>query len=122
MEEIGIESSMLEEIKNGDITIDVRLGRPKYFRIQEDDILSVREDFWHEGKVLESLSHAVEIKVTQVLYFENFTELFNAIDFQAAVPSALTTADAVKKYREFYTQEEEREFGAIAFTIEPIAP
>lgn len=121
MEEIGIESSMLEEIKNGDITIDVRLGRPKYFRIQEDDILSVREDFWHEGKVLESLSHALEVKVTQVLYFENFTELFNAIDFQAAVPSALTTADAVKKYTEFYTPEEEREFGAIAFTIEPVA-
>lgn len=122
MEEIGIESSMLEEIKSGDLTIDVRLGKPKYFRIQEDDIVSVREDFWYEGKVLESLSHALEVKITQILYFENFTELFNVIDFQAAVPTAQTAEEAVKKYKEFYTPEEEREFGAIAFTIEPINP
>lgn len=120
MEEIGIESTMLESIKNGDITIDVRLGKPRYFRIQEDDVLSVREDFWYEGKVLESLSHALEIKVTQVLYFENLTELFGVVDFQAAVPTAQTAADAVKKYRDFYSIEDEHEYGAIAFTIEPI--
>jgi len=118
MEEIGIESTAVESIKNGDKTIGIRLGKPRFLRIKEDDIVSVREDFWYEGKILESLPHALEIKITEILYFESFEEAFTAIDFQAAVPSAQTIEGAVAKYREFYTKEDETEFGVVAFSFE----
>jgi len=120
MSEIGIESTLVEAIKSGDKTIEVRLAKPRFLLIQEDDILSIREDFYYEGDILESLSHAMEVRVTQVLYFESFKEAFEAINFEAAIPTATSVDDAVKKYREFYSVEEEREFGIVAFSIEPI--
>jgi ASC-1-like (ASCH) protein len=118
MEEIGIESTLVEAIRNGDKTIETRLGKPRFLRIQEGDILSIREDFWYEGKILESLTHALEVKVTQILYFETFKEMLDAVDFQAVIPSAKTVEEALKKYKEFYSPEDEQEFGVIAFTFE----
>ena len=118
MEEIGIESTLVEAIKNGDKTIEARLGKPHMLRVQEDDIVSVREDFWYEGKVLESLSHALEIKITQILYFETLKEMFTAVDFQAAIPTAKTVDEAIAKYREFYSLEDEAEYGVVSFTFE----
>jgi ASC-1-like (ASCH) protein len=120
MSEIDIESSLVEAIKNGDKTIEIRLAKPRFLLIQEDDVLSIREDFYYEGEVLESLSHALEVKVVQVLYFETFEEVFEAIHYESALPAATSPEDALKKYREFYSPEEEREFGVVAFTIEPI--
>ena len=118
MEEIDIESTLVELIKNGEKTIELRLGKPRFLRIKEDDVISIREDFWYEGKILESLSHALEIKITEILYFETFEEAFTAIDFQAAVPTAQTVDEAVAKYREFYSREDEAEYGVVAFTFE----
>jgi ASC-1-like (ASCH) protein len=120
MNEIGIESTLVEAIKNGDKTIEIRLAKPRFLLIQEDDILSIREDFYYEGKILESLSHALEIKVTQVLYFETFKETFEAINYESALPTAKSVDDAIKKYREFYSAEEEIEFGVVAFSFEPV--
>jgi ASC-1-like (ASCH) protein len=122
MNEIDIESTMVEAIKNGDKTIEVRLAKPRFLLIQEDDILSVREDFYYEGDVLESLSHALEVKVTQILYFESFKELFSAINFEAVLPSAKTEEDALATFRKLYSAEDEAEFGVAAFSIEPILP
>ena len=118
MEEIGIESTLVEAIKNKDKTIEIRLGKPRFLRIQEDDILSVREDFWYERKVLESLPHALEIRITQILYFETIKEAAEAIDFQAAVPTAQSVDDVVTKYREFYTPKDEAEYGVVVFSFE----
>lgn len=118
--EIGIESTLVEAIKNGDKTIEVQLARPQFLRIQEGDILNVREDFYYEGEILESLSHALAIKVTQVLYFESFKELFEAVNYATVLPSAQSIDDAIARYRKSYSASEEAEFGIAAFSIEPI--
>lgn len=120
MSEIGIESTLVEAIKSGDKTIEIRLAKPRFLLIQEDDILSIREDFYYEGDILESLPHALEVRVTQILYFESFKETFEAINYEAALPTATSPEDAIKKYHEFYSKEDEREFGVVAFSIEPI--
>lgn len=121
MTEIGIDSTLVEAIKNGEKTIEIQLGEPRFLRIQEDDVLSIREDFYYEGTVLESLSHALEVKVTQVLYFETLKELFDAVSYELAMPSAHSVDEAIQKYRQLYSLEDEREYGVISFTIEPIS-
>jgi ASC-1-like (ASCH) protein len=120
MEEIGIESTLVEAIRNGDKTIEAHLGKPRFLRMNEGDIISIREDFWYEGEILESLSHSLEIKITQILYFETFKEMLNAVDFQAAIPSAKTIEDALKTYAQFYSPEDEREYGVVALFFEPL--
>lgn len=121
MEEIGIESTMVEAIRSGDKTLEVRLGKPRFLTVQEGDLLDVREDFWYEGEILESLSHALTLRVTQVLYFESLDELFGAVDFQNAVPAAKTAKEAIATYRQYYSIEDERTYGIVAFSIEPIS-
>jgi ASC-1-like (ASCH) protein len=118
MEEIGIESTYVELIKNGAITTIARLGKPQVLRVKEDDTVSIREDFWYEGTVLESLSHAAEIKITQILYFESLTEMFTTTDFESAVPTATSVDEAVTKYREFYSAADETEYGIVALSFE----
>ena len=118
MEEIGIESTLVESIKSGEKTLEARLGKPRFLRIKEDDIISIREDFWYQDKILESLPHALHVKITQVLYFESFKELFDTMDFQSAIPSAKTVDEAIAVYRKFYTSEEERELGVVALSFE----
>lgn len=121
MQEIGIESSLVEEIKKGNKSIEGRLGKPRYLKLKEGDLLGVREDLWHDGKIIDSFSDSLIIKITQILYFESFKEMVNAIDFQAAVPSAKTSKEAIKKYKEYYSDKDEEEYGVVAILFELVA-
>ncbi len=120
MQEIGIETSLVEAIRNGEKTIEGRLGKPRFLKIQEDDILSIREDIWHNGTIIGSHDDTIRVKVTQVLYFETFKEMLSAVNFQAAVPDANTLEEAVAKYAEFYTPEDEQTYGVVCIMFELI--
>lgn len=120
MQEIGIESSLVEAIRSGDKTIEGRLGKLRFLKIAEGDVLSVREDLWLDGKIIDSFTDSIRINITQVLYFETFKEMMNAVDFQAAIPSAKNINEAVAKYKEFYTGEDEKKFGVVALFFEPV--
>ena len=120
MEEIGIDSELAKEIQNGNKYIEGRLGKPRFLKIKEGDTASVRSDLWQAGKIIDSSPYAIGIKITQVLYFETFEEMMNAVDHKGAVPSAKTPAEAVAAYRKFYTAEDEKEYGVVAFYFEPI--
>lgn len=124
MQEIGIDSTLVEEIRNGNKYIEARLGKPRFLKIAEGDVLSVREDLWLNGKIIDSFSDSLRIKITQVIHFETFSEMLNAVNYEAAVPSAKNTKQALEKYREFYSSEDEKEFGVVAFFFEvnPAAP
>lgn len=121
MHEIGIESSLVEVIRNGQKTVEGRLGKPRFLKIQEGDILRIREDIWKDGEIIGSHDDALQTKVTQVLYFGSFKEMLEAIDYIAAVPTAKTLQDAINKYAEFYSASDEEEYGVVALFFEVIA-
>jgi ASC-1-like (ASCH) protein len=114
MQEIGIESNLLSDILSGSKTIELRLGKPKFLKIRIGDVLSIREDVWKDGEKVQSIAERAKIEVTKLLYFESFEETFQAIDFQAAVPGTQSKAEALQLYRQFYSKEEEYEFGVVA--------
>lgn len=122
MHEIGIESSILEDIRNGRKTIEARLGKPKYLTIGVGDVLRLREDSWKDGAVIRSQPSDVSIKITQVLYFESFSEMLDALNYKAVVPAALNVEDAIGIYRQFYTPEAEEEFGVVAMLFDLAQP
>lgn len=115
MHELGIESSVLQDILSGRKTIEGRLGKPKFLKIKAGDEISLREDIWDDGKIVGTLDDVATIVVKQVLYFTSFEEMLNSLDHQAAIPSAETIADAMDIYRQFYTPEDEEEYGVVAF-------
>lgn len=120
MTELGIDSVLIESIKIGDKTIELRPATPDLLAVEVDDVISIREDFYYEGRILESLSHSLEVVVTQVLYFESFEEALGAVNFEAVLPDASTIDQATKKHLELYGAAQEQEFGVVAFSIEPV--
>lgn len=120
MHEIGIETSLVEAIRRGLKTVEGRLGKPRFLQIKEGDVLIVREDIWKDGVVIGSHDDALQLKVTQVLYFESFEEMLKAIDYEAVVPNAKNLQDAISKYDEFYSHKEEKEYGVVALFFEVV--
>lgn len=118
MQEIGIESTLVEDIRNHKKYIEARLGKPRFLKIKEGDILSIREDLYLDGKIVDSFNDSIRIKIAQVLYFETFDEMLESIDYKAAVPSAKSKKQALDKYREFYSVEDEAEYGVVAMFFE----
>jgi ASC-1-like (ASCH) protein len=121
MHEIGIESSLVEAIRNGQKTIEGRLGKPRFLQIKEGDMLAVREDIWKDGEVIGSHDDVLQLKVTQVLYFESFKEMLEAVNYETAVPTAKTLQDAISKYAEFYSIKDEEEYGVVALFFEVVS-
>lgn len=117
MQEIGIESLLLQDILSGKKTIELRLGKPKYIKLRVGDTLSLREDVWDDGNIIESTPDQAEIVIKQLLYFEHFDEALSSIDFQVAIPAAKSKAEALAVYRKFYSPEDEEEYGVIAITF-----
>lgn len=117
MHEIGIESSLLKEILAGRKTVEVRLGKPKILKLRVGDSISLREDVYLGGSIVESFADSAQVVVTQLLYFESFDELLSTVDFTAAIPGATSKADALTTYRQFYSTDDEAEYGAVAITF-----
>jgi ASC-1-like (ASCH) protein len=120
MHEFGIDESYVKSIIAGDKTIEVRLGKPKFLSMHTGDTVSVRMDIYKDGKLADSIHGAAQIRITQILYFETFTELLEAVDHTAVIPSAQTPEEALEAIRAFYSQADEKEFGVVAFMLEVI--
>ncbi len=118
MQEIGIESSLVEDIRQNKKYVEVRLGKPRFLKIREGDLLSIREDLYLNGEIIDSFSDSLRIKITQVLYFESFNEMLESIDYKAIVPSAKDKKQALEKFREFYSEKDENEHGVVAMFFE----
>ena len=117
MQEIGIESSLFQDILAGKKTVEIRLGKSKYIKMCVGDTLSIREDVWQGDRIVSSMPDQARIIITQLLYFEYLEEALDSIGFQAAIPSATSKKEALARYRTFYTAKDEEEYGVIAITF-----
>lgn len=120
MHEIGVETSQFEAIKNGDKTIEGRLGEPRILKIQPEDTLTIHEDIIVDGKVIGSHDEKIQTTVTQVLYFESFEEMLETVDYTVLAPEAESIDDALAAYTFLYSEKDEEEYGAVAIYIKVV--
>ncbi len=114
MQEIGVESSVLQEILSGAKTVEGRLSKPRFLQLRVGDTLRLREDIWKDGAIQQSVSDRGLIKITQILYFESFEDMLTSLDYTSVIPSATSTKKAIEVYRQFYSQKDEQEYGVLA--------
>jgi len=117
MQEIGIESSVLQDILDGSKTIEGRLGKVKFLKLRVGDKVSLREDIWQNGEIVESVPGQGIILIRQLLYFETFEEMLSSIDFQEIIPRAQNVNEVLAEYRKYYSPEDEKEYGVVAITF-----
>lgn len=117
MLEIGIESSILDDIKTNQKTIEARLKKGKFLDLKVGTKLSLREDIWKNNEIISSKPTKIEIEITRVDYFDSFKDILSAINYKKIIPKANSMSEAVEAYSLFYTEADEKHFGVIAFTF-----
>lgn len=118
MQEIGIESSLVEEMRKGSKRLEGRLGKAKFLNLKEGDLLSIREDHWNDDKIIDSLPDSLVVRINQILYFESFNEMFGSLDYKDAIPSAKSLEDALGVYGKYYSSKDEQEYGVVAILFD----
>jgi len=111
----GRESSLIEDIKLGRKTIDVRLAKPRFKAFRVGDRIRLREDVWKGSQIVTSRPTGITVEITKIEKFPSFKKMLATIDLKKALPSARTKKEALALYRKFYPEEEEAKFGVIAF-------
>lgn len=94
-------------IKKGKKTVEGRLRKPSFEIIKEGD--KVR---WV------NLNDAVLTKITKRVEYDSFEEMIRNERIENVLPGCETIEEGVGVYRQFYSEEQEKEFGVYAFHLE----
>jgi ASC-1-like (ASCH) protein len=120
--ESGRESSILQDIKSGKKTVEARLARGKFLKYQPGDQVYLREDFYEDDAIVQSLPRQCLVEVLKTEKYAGFHEMLEAVGFEHILPRAKTLEEALQTCYRFYTAEEEAEFGTLAVHFKLLHP
>lgn len=121
MEEIGLESSLLDALIREERTVELRLWRDRYKDMNVGDKLSVRRDIWKKNKIIDSIPEVAYVEIIGIMPFTSISEMFEFIDFKRVMPTARNLRKAMKLCRQFYSEAEEKSCGVLALEINLLA-
>ncbi|MBU1046738.1 ASCH domain-containing protein [Patescibacteria group bacterium] len=96
-------------IKDGLKTIEGRIKKGLYTELKVGDEIQV-----FNNEETESLMALVK----DIRNYNSFEDLLNSEDIKKVLPNTDSVEEGVEIYREFYTEDQENEFGVIAIEIE----
>lgn len=96
-------------IKNGQKTIEGRLRKGKYAKIQTGDIIEVNN---------EDETERIDVLVKRVAYYRSIKEMLTSEPLKRILPNVNTIDQGINVYLEVYSPEQEKEFGTVAIEVE----
>jgi ASC-1-like (ASCH) protein len=110
---LKIDREYFYDIENGKKTVEGRVLKDKYKKINIDSIIK----FVNRGDEKEKIL----CKVTKIEKFENFAEMINNVGIKKLLPSISLGERGVEIYRSFGNyRNEEKEFDVVAFFLEKV--
>ncbi len=91
-------------IIEGKKSVEGRLNKGKFFKAQVGDILQIDPE-------------GVQFKIVSKNVYLTFREMIEKEGIENVIPDKSKIDDAVNVYYNFYTKEQEREFGVVAIKI-----
>ncbi len=120
--ESGRESNLLDDIIAGRKTIEGRLNRRKFAEYSVGDIVSLRRDYRDaEGILRDGESHAAQVKVVAIRRYEKFIDMAKSENYKSVIPSANSPEEAAAIYDNYYSSEDQNEYGVLAIEVEHVA-
>ena len=104
--EINVQEPYYSYIVNGQKTVEGRLNKGKFSRMQVGDHLLIN----NESK----------FKVERKTNYDSFIEMVKAEGVENVVPDKKEIEEAANVYYNFFTKEQEREFGVVAIEISEV--
>jgi ASC-1-like (ASCH) protein len=95
-------------VRDGVKTVEGRLNKGKYSQIKPGDQIIVQS-------LDESESFAVV--VVDARKYPTIKDMLESEDLSKLLPDKKTLQEALEVYREFYTEDQEKEFGAVAIQV-----
>lgn len=103
---ITVQEPYASHIINGTKTVEGRLNKGKFAEAQVGD------------RVL--LNDAVEFVIVEKNQYKTFREMLEQEGVENVIPNVETVDEAVEVYYQFYTSDQEKEFGVISLKIEKV--
>ncbi|MFA6436749.1 MAG: ASCH domain-containing protein [Candidatus Paceibacterota bacterium] len=98
-------------VKNGQKTIEGRIRKGKYQFIKPGDRIIV-----YNNQETES----VEVFVKRVQAYISIKEMLEKEPIKKILPDVETIEQGLEKYKQFYTDEQQKKFGVVAIEVERI--
>ena len=104
--EINVQEPYYTYIVNGQKTVESRLNKGKFSRMQVSDYLLI--------------NNGSKFKVERKTNYDSFLEMVKAEGAENVVPDKKEIEEAANVYYKFFTKEQEREFGVVAIEISEV--
>lgn len=98
-------------LKNGQKTIEGRLRKGKYARIQPGDEIEVFN---------KDETDKINVVVKRVTNYPTIRAMLTAEAFIKILPDVTTVDQGIAVYRKFYPPEDEHQFGVVAIEVEKV--
>ncbi len=118
---MGIATELFRDVIAGRKTIEARLRTGKFLVMRKGDRVSLREDTWRNGRLVDSKPGRAIVQIEESLFFDTFKDMLGAIKISSVISSAKTLEEALAIYRTFYTAAQEQEYGVVALRLKLIS-
>ncbi len=109
LHQMKLQPKYFDYIQNGTKRIELRLNDEKRSAIQLGDEI----EFLKEPELTEN----IKVKVTGLLRYQSFSELFEDFDISVLSDSSMTKEELLNVLEEFYTKEKQAQYGVLGIRI-----
>lgn len=104
--EINVQEPYYSFITDGQKTVEGRLNKGKFAEMQAGDTLKINNE--------------VLFTVVGKRTYQTFADMIRAEGVKKVIPDKETIEEAAQVYYQFFTKEDERNYGVVAIQITPI--
>lgn len=104
---VNLKEPWFTYIKNGLKTVEGRLNKGKFTEFTKDDIII----FQHNDK-------KINAKITGINKYNNFSNMLKNKTLKRVLPNITSNQEGVNIYHQFYTPQDEKEYGVLAISFE----
>ncbi len=107
--EMKLQPKYYDYMLNGTKRIEIRLYDEKRKKIKIGDTIKFLK--------LPSLDESFEVEVTGLIRFNSFEDMVNYFDISILAVKSMTKEELTSVLEEFYTKEEQKEYGILGIAI-----
>lgn len=109
LHQMKLQPKYFDYIQNGTKRIELRLNDEKRSIIKlGDEIEFLKEPL---------LDESIKVKVTGLLKYQNFSDLFEDFDISVLSDKSMTKQELLDVLQEFYTVEKQKQYGVLGIRI-----
>jgi len=101
--ELNIQEPYFSLIKNGQKTVEGRLGKDKYFTFKQGDNVV--------------FNGGLEIEIKNIVKYKSFKEMLIFEGLKNVLPEVQTLEEGEQIYYKFYKKEDEQKYGVVAICL-----